>query len=179
MKVAGAQGTRAILEKRVLLVAAVRGAEACATAIMQQMGIAVEIATGRNEALDALRRQSYAAVIVEEGLAEGDPRGAELLWKMAGFAIPMQVNFAVTGSTRLVRDLRAALTRRDQEHASAERAALTAVESDLRSTVSGLVLHTQLALKETPASPSLEKRLRLMAELAGNLKQRLDQTTRA
>ncbi len=162
------------LQKRVLLVSAARGAEACATAIMQQMGIEVEIVTGRNEALEALRRGNYAAVIVEDVLAEGDPRGADLMWKMAGFAIPMQVNFAVTGSPRLVRDLRAALSRRDQEHASAERSAMTAVESDLRNTVSGLVLHTQLALKETPASPSLEKRLRLMAELAGSLKQRLD-----
>jgi len=161
-------------EKRVLLVSAVSGAEACATAIVQQLGIEVEIVAGRNEALESLRRATYTVVIVEEALAEGDPRGAELMWKLAGFAIPMQVNFAVTGSTRLVRDLRAALSRRDQEHASAQRAALTAVESDLRSTVSGLVLHTQLALKETPASPSLEKRLRLMADLAGSLKQRLD-----
>ena len=164
----------AALRKRVLLVSTVRGAEACAAAIMQQLGIEVEIAAGRNEALEALRRESYAAVIVEESLAEGDPRGAELMWKMAGFAIPMQVNFAVTGGTRLVRELRAALNRREQEHASAELAARTAVESDLRSTVSGLVLHTQLALKEIPASTSLEKRLRLMAELAGSLKQRLD-----
>lgn len=162
------------MHKRVLLVSAVSGAEACAAAIMQQLGMEVEIATGKGEALEAMRRETYTVVIVEEALAEGDPRGAELMWKMAGFAVPMQVNFAVTGSTRLVRDLRAALSRRDQEHASAERAALTAVESDLRSTVSGLVLHTQLALKETPASPSLEKRLRLMAELAGSLKQRLD-----
>ena len=170
--------TEAFVLRRVLLVSSVRGVEACATTLMQQLGVEVELAAGRAEALDALRAGTFAAVIVEESLAEGDPRGAELLWKMAGFAIPMQVNFAVTGSARLVRDLRAALSRRDQEHASAHRAALTAMESDLRSTVSGLVLHTQLALQESPSSPSLEKRLRLMAELAGSLKQRLD-TTRA
>ena len=170
--------TEAFVLRRVLLVSSVRGVEACATTLMQQLGVEVEIATGRADALNALRTGTFAAVIIEESLAEGDPRGAELLWKMAGFAIPMQVNFAVTGSARLVRDLRAALSRRDQEHASAQRAALTEVESDLRSTVSGLVLHTQLALQESPSSPSLEKRLRLMAELAGSLKQRLD-TTRA
>ena len=74
------------LEKRVLLVSAVRGAEACATAVMQQLGLKVEIAAGRNEAVEALRRGVYAAVIVEEALAEGDPRGADLLWKLAGFS---------------------------------------------------------------------------------------------
>ena len=163
-----------VLRKRVLLVSSVGGAQQCAAAIVQQLEIEVEIVPGRHEAVDALRKDHYAAVIVEESLAEGDPRGADLLWKMAGFAIPMQVNFALTGSTRLVRDLRAALSRRDQEHASAERAAVIAVESELRNTVSGLVLQTQLALQESQGSPALEKRLRLMAELAGTLKQRLN-----
>jgi len=160
--------------QRVLLVSALSGAENCAAAIMQQMGLDVEVAPGWREALDALRAGSYSAVIVEDSLAEGDPRGAEVLWKMAGLAIPMQVNFALTGSARLIRDLRAALARREQEQGAAHLAALRAVESELRNTISGLLLHTQLALREGPPSPQLEQRLRLMAELAGNLKQRLD-----
>ncbi len=159
--------------ERVLVVSALSGAENCAAAIMQQMGLDVEVVAGRREALEALRAGSYAAVVVDDSLAEGDPRGAEVLWKMAGLAIPMQVNFALTGSARLVRDLRAALARREQEQGAAHRAALRAVESELRNTISGLLLHTQLALREGP-SPQLEQRLRLMAELAGNLKQRLD-----
>ena len=164
----------AVLQKRILLVSSLSGAQQCATAIMQQLGMDVEIAAGRPEAVTALRVGQFDAVIVEDSLAEGDPRGAELLWKMAGFAIPMQVNFAVTGSTRLIRDLRAALARREHEQVAAKRAAMVAVENELRTTVSGLVLHTQLALQENPASPTLEKRLRLMAELAGTLKKRLD-----
>ena len=160
--------------QRVLLVSALSGAQNCAAAIMQQIGLDVEVAPGRREAQEALRAGRYAAVIVEDSLAEGDPRGAEVLWKMAGLAIPMQVNFALTGSARLIRDLRAALARREQEQGAAQLAALRAVESELRNTVSGLLLHTQLALQETPPSPQLEQRLRLMADLAGKLKQRLD-----
>ena len=160
--------------ERVLVVSALNGAENCAAAIMQQLGADAEIVPGRREALDALRTGSYSAVIVDDALAEGDPRGAELLWKMAGLAIPIQVNFALTGPTRLVRDLRAALSRREQDRDAAQRAALRAVEAELRNTVSGLLLHSQLALRESPANPQLEQRLRLMAELAGSLKQRLD-----
>jgi hypothetical protein len=160
--------------QRVLVVSALSGAKNCAAAIMQQMGLDVDVVPGRKEALDSLRAGNYAALIVEDALAEGDPRGAEVLWKMAGLAIPMQVNFALTGSARLVRDLRAALARREQEQGAAERAALRRLESELRNTISGLLLHTQLALRESPPSPQLEQRLRLMAELAGNLKQRLD-----
>lgn len=160
--------------QRVLVISALGGAETCAAAIMQQMGLDAEVVPGRREAVEALRAGVYAAVIVDDALAEGDPRGAEVLWKMAGLAIPMQVNFALTGSARLVRDLRAALARREQEQGAAHRAALRAVESELRNSISGLLLHTQLALRESPPSPQLEQRLRLMAELAGNLKQRLD-----
>jgi signal transduction histidine kinase len=160
--------------ERVLVVSALSGAENGAAAIMQQMGLDVEVVPGRREGLEALRAGNYAAVIVDDSLAEGDPRGAEVLWKMAGLAIPMQVNFALTGSARLVRDLRAALSRREQEQGAAHRAALRAVESELRNSISGLLLHTQLALREVGPSPQLEQRLRLMAELAGSLKQRLD-----
>jgi signal transduction histidine kinase len=160
--------------QRVLVVSALSGVQTCAAAIMQQMGLDVDVVPAMREAVEALRIGTYAAVIVDDALAEGDPRGAEVLWKMAGLAIPMQVNFALTGSTRLVRDLRAALARREQEQGAAERAALRAVESELRNAISGLVLHTQLALRESPSSPQLEQRLRVMAELAGNLKQRLD-----
>jgi signal transduction histidine kinase len=160
--------------QRVLVISALSGAETCAAAIMQQMGLDAEVVPGRREAVEALRTGVYAAVIVDDALAEGDPRGAEVLWKMAGLAIPMQVNFALTGSARLVRDLRAALARREQEQGAAQRAALRAVESELRNSISGLLLHAQLALRESPPSPQLEQRLRLMAELAGNLKQKLD-----
>jgi hypothetical protein len=160
--------------KRVLLVSALSSAEQCAAAIMQQLGLDVEVVRGRREAMDALRRENYAAVIVEESLAESDARAAELLWKMTSLAIPMQVNFALTGEARLVRDLRAALARRDQDRDAAERAALAAMQSELRNTVSGLLLQTQLALHESGQAPHLEQRLRLMAELAGNLKQRLE-----
>jgi signal transduction histidine kinase len=160
--------------QRVLVVSALSGAKDCAAAIMQQMGLDVDVVPGRREAIEALRHGIYTAVIVEEALAEGDPRGAEVLWKMAGLSIPMQVNFALTGTARLVRDLRAALARREQERGAAQRAALRAVESELRDSVTGLLLHSQLALRESPSSPQLEQRLRVMAELAGNLKQKLD-----
>ena len=52
--------------ERVLVVSALSGAEACAAAIMQQMGLDVEVVPGRREALEALRAKNYAAVIVED-----------------------------------------------------------------------------------------------------------------
>jgi hypothetical protein len=72
-----------------------------------------------------------------------------------------------------VREVRAVLGRREQEQALAMRAAAVAVESELRDTVTGLILHSQLALTEPSLSPELSAKLRTVAELAGSLQQRL------
>ncbi|MGI8770969.1 MAG: hypothetical protein ACR2JE_06005 [Acidobacteriaceae bacterium] len=162
------------MKRSILLVTALSGVEQRATALEQQLDLQVEVAATRDRAHALLREQAYAAIVIDEGFAESDPRGADLLWKMAGLAIPLQVNFALTGSARLVRDLRAALARREQEQALAMRAAFSTMETELRSTVTGLLLHLQLALAEPAGSAHLQPKLKLMVELAGNLKQRLE-----
>ena len=70
-------------------------------------------------------------------------------------------------------DIRAALFRRDMEKSLAMRAAATAIENDLRSTVAGLLLHSQLALAEPAVSPALTRKLKIVCELAGNLREQL------
>ncbi len=54
-------------------------------------------------------------------------------------------------------------------------AAVTGSKSNLRDTVAGLLLQSQLALAEPAISPHLANKLKLMVELAGNLRQKLDQ----
>jgi hypothetical protein len=100
-----------------------------------------------------------------------------LLWKNAGLAIPLQINFAISGTNRLIREVRAALQRREHEQALAMRAATSAIENELRDTVTGLLLHSQLALAEPILSAPLTAKLQIVAELAANLRTRLERTT--
>jgi hypothetical protein len=158
-----------------LMITSISGAENCATALASQLGFSVEIAANRKEGLARLRRHEYSIVVVDDAVIEPDPEGAELLWRHAGLAVPVQVNFAISGTARLLREIRAALARREQEQALAMRAAAVAVESELRDTVTGLILQSQLALAEPSLSPQLSAKLKTVAELAGNLKQRLGQ----
>ena len=53
------------------------------------------------------------------------------------------------------------------------RAATSAIESELRDTVTGLLLHSQLALAEPLVSAPLTAKLQTVAELAGSLRTRL------
>jgi hypothetical protein len=157
----------------ILLVTGVEGARNCADVIQKHLEMAVEVADGRKAALGLLRQREFAAVVVDETVAGCDPAAAEAIWERAGLAIPLQINFAVSGAARLIREIRAALHRRQREQMLARRAAAAAVELELKTTVAGLLLQSQLALSSSePASPVAEK-LRLVASLAGDLRRQL------
>ena len=136
----------------------------------------IEVAEGRKAALAMLRHKEFAAVVVDDTIAECDPAAAEAIWEHAGLAIPLQINFALSGAARLVREIRAALHRREREQTLARRAAAAAVESELKTTVAGLLLHSQLALTNSEASSPVAERLRLVASLAGELRRQLSAT---
>ncbi len=157
----------------ILMISSMVGAENCAALITRQLGMQVEVVPGRKAGLAALRRREYAVLIVEESLAEADPQGADLLWQHAGLAVAVQINFAISGCARLVREVKAALARRGQEQNLAMRVAATRLESELKSTVTGLLLQSQLALAEPSLSPQLTAKLQQMVELAGSLRERL------
>src|SRR5580700_1593759 len=157
----------------ILLVTGVEGARNCADVIAKQLDMAVEVAEGRKAALGLLRQREFAAVVVDETVAGCDPAAAEAIWERAGLAIPLQINFAVSGAARLIRDIRADLHRREREQLLARRAAAAAIDAELKSTVAGLLLHSQLALNGSEVPETVADKLRLVADLAGNLRQKL------
>lgn len=157
----------------ILMVTGIEGARNCADVVSAQLGMDVEVAEGRKSALGMLRRREFFAVVVDETIAECDPAAAERIWEQAGLAIPLQINFALSGAARLIREIRAALHRREREQALARRAAATAIESELKGTLAGLLLHSQLALTSSEVPTPVAERLRTVASLAANLRQQL------
>jgi len=154
----------------ILIVSGVEGARNCAAVVGTQLGMEVEVAEGRKAALAALRRHEFSAVVVDDTMAECDPAAAEAIWERSGLAIPLQINFALSGAARLIREIRAALHRREREQGLARRAAAAAIENELKSTVAGMLL--PLSGNEIPAS--IADRLRVVADLAGHLRQQLN-----
>ncbi len=157
----------------ILIVTGIEGARNCAAVVGAQLGMEVEVAEGRKDAMAQLRRREFAAVVVDETMAECDPAAAEAIWERAGLAIPLQVNFALAGAARLIREIRAALHRRQREQTMARRAAAAAIETELKTTVAGLLLNSQLALSGSDVSSPIADKLRVVADLAGNLRQQL------
>jgi hypothetical protein len=161
--------------EHILLLTAIAGAENCAAVVSKQFGLAVETVSTRKEAVAALRRRNYAIVVLDSSLLEAATADADAIFRHTGLAIPLEINFAISGCGRLVREIRAALGRRQMEQSVAARAAATSLESNLRDTVAGLLLQSQLALAEPAIPPQVADKLKLMVELAGSLRQKLDQ----
>jgi hypothetical protein len=157
----------------ILIVTGIEGARNCAEVVSQQLGMEVQVAEGRKTALTILRKKEFAVVVLDESVAECDPAAAEAIWYSAGLAIPLQINFALAGASRIIRELRAALHRREREQAVARRAAAGAIEAEVRSTLAGLLLHSQLALTASETPIPVAEKLRVVADLANNLRQQL------
>lgn len=157
----------------ILMVTGIEGARNCANAIGTQLGMEVEVVEGRRGAVAALRHGEFQAVVIDETLAVCDPAAADAICEQAGLAIPLQINFALMGAARLAREIRSALHRREREQMLARRAATAVFESELKSTVAGLLLNSELALSGGNLPPQAAEKLRIVADLAGSLRRQL------
>lgn len=157
----------------VLIVTPLEGVESTAAALAEELGRAVDVASTRAAALRLLGRRAYAAIVLDQMLAEADPEGASLIWKSAGLAIPIPIHFAVSRAERVAQELRAALARRHRETQLATAAATVALDTEIKNAVTALLLESQLALSLTAAPSELADRLRTVASIAAQLRDRL------
>lgn len=169
----GSENAPPVASAAALIVTAMDGIESRAAELAGRLKLTVELASSRAAAVRLLSRRSYALVIVDQILAESDPDGADLIWKSAGVAIPLQVNFALASSARLEREMRGALARREREHLLAVAGAAAALDDTVKNAITGFLLESRLALAEENLPPRVESRLTTLAEMAERLRERL------
>ncbi len=159
---------------RILMITAAEGLEGCIAELRNGLNLDVDVAGSRRMAMQAMTRREFAVVVLDQALAESDPEGAELVWKHSGLAVPVQVNFALSSPARMMREVRAALQRREQEMALSLRAAAAAVDGEVKNAVTAMLLESQLALKDDDLTPAARKRLTTVAQLAETLRRKLE-----
>ena len=157
----------------VLLVTPSVKAPECAAAMRSAAGEEVKLASSFRQALGSLRQQEFSAVVIDEALEGIDPQDEDLLLQHIGTAMPVFLNFGVTGVERAVRELRLALRRRDLESASARRTVEQTLRSQLRSNLTALLLSCELALEVRNMPPAAVTRIRAAYEQARELRKLL------
>jgi hypothetical protein len=96
----------------ILLVTPSERASGCAAALHKATSEDVVVAGSLARATTFLRTESYIAVVLDQHLLETEPQEAETVLEHLGTAIPVQVNLAISGMERLVREVRAAGSRK-------------------------------------------------------------------
>lgn len=157
----------------VLLVTAASTAQQCASEIAAALECTVELAESRKSAVAMLRQQEFSAVVIDDALAEADLAGTDQLYSAAGMAVPLQVNFAISSSARVIRELRAALYRRQADEARARTAAESNMQADLGSALTGMVLELDLLRSGQDFPPAFRERLAQLTNLTTELRRKL------
>src|ERR1700687_4151427 len=160
----------------ILLVTPSERAPECAAALHEATGEGIAVAESLAQAATLLRAEGYLAVVLDQYLLETEPHEAENTLEDLSMSILVQVNLAISGMERLVREVRAALQRRQREEVGARQAAIGRLHSELDSTITALLLSSELAL-ETPGLPAAAaEKIEAVHELVKKLRRQLETT---
>jgi hypothetical protein len=160
----------------ILLVTASARAGECAAALHDSTGERVEVAESLPRAASLLRSERYLAVVLDQHLLETEPSEAATTFEHMGTAIVVQVNLAISGMERLVREVRGAVRRREREEVRARQAALDKLHSELNSTVTALLLSSELALGTRGLPAEAAEKLQSVHALVQKLRRQLETT---
>jgi len=157
----------------ILLIAPEIAADPVAAALRRDLDgeAEIELSTTRRAGLACLRRSEYDLVLIEDYLATSDPEAADLLYQTAGTTPVLEIHCAVSSAERIVHQVRSALLRRSRDRAQAAAAVTTRLQNELCAAVSGILLESELALRD--ATPLQQPKLRHVVEMASNLRDRL------
>jgi len=155
-----------------LITPSVRGKE-CASALQEATATGTDWAENLQQAAIRLRNQSFSAVVIDQFLLDTEPDDADHTLQHLGAAIPIYINFAISGMERVVREVRTALHRRQREETVARRSAEAELRSELRETVTAMMLSCELALGVPNLPGAAAEKIRSIDGLARDLSARL------
>lgn len=159
------------MSNAILIIAPPATAEPIANALRSELDASVEIAPQRRAGLAALRRSEYAVVLLEESLAHRDARSADVLYQNAGGAPVVELSLHIAQTPFILRQVRSALAHRAHDGERARAAATAELQSKFGASVTGILLESQLALRE--ATPSQAPKLQHVVDLARDLRKHL------
>jgi hypothetical protein len=157
----------------ILLIWSSERAPDCATAIEDTFQQRVHVAATLHECCEHLRLVEYSAVVVDQGITEVEPAQADYLFHHLGTAVPVFVNFSISGMERILRELRAAFNRHGRETLVARHTARLALRNELKDDVTALLLSCGIALDDPTLSEATVARMKKVEEAAVQIKIKL------
>jgi hypothetical protein len=149
-------------------------ARGCAQAIQQVTSEETHVAVTSSQALVRLRAQEYVAVLIDQAFLETEPVESDMVLEHIGTAVPVHVNFAINGTDRVTRELRAALRRHKKHSLLVRQEVQQALRNELKGTVTALLLSCEMALQVPNLQSEAETRMRAVHNLAQEMRSKLE-----
>jgi DNA-binding NtrC family response regulator len=157
----------------ILLISSSSKAAECAAAIELGTHQTIQVASSVSQALTRLRSAEYDAVVLDQSLLDMDYSSLDTLLNHAGMAIPLHVNLGLQCAERVVREVQQGLRRAATEKKIAMRAAESALRGKLRDGVTGILLTSELALRQPTVPAVVADKIRSMQQLAEQMRSHL------
>lgn len=157
----------------ILLVSTSSRAKDCAVALEQSTKQKIQLAPSVSRAYAMLQAREYEVLLVDESLAEIDDTAIDGLLNRAGLAMPIYVNLGIHRTERIVREVQAGLLRKQAEHIVAKLSAQRLLRSELRGDVTGILLASELALRDAAIPSHLADRINSVHKMAEQIRSRL------
>jgi hypothetical protein len=141
-------------------------AEECKRELEKRTKLPVSLYAVAREAIAGLAQHPCAVIVVDQNLLAWDSMEADMLVRHCGAAPIVFVNPAVYGVDRICKEAELALKRAQREKAIALMGAKQELKDRFSSSVTGVLLSAELALKATPLPPPVEEKLKQIRELA-------------
>jgi hypothetical protein len=149
-----------------------RGQE-CADTLKDATGNETHWAENLQQGLARLRGQAYLAVVIDQFLMENEPAESDQMLQHLGTAFPVYLSFAVSGKERLLREVRSALHRRQREETQARRSVAQQMRSEMFESLTAMLLSCDLAMAVPGVPAPAAKKIRIIDDLARDMRQRL------
>lgn len=160
----------------VILVTTSSRAHECAAAIEHTTNQKTEVATSLARAVACLQTNDYDVLVLDESFHQTEIGAVNLLLDHAGAAMPIYVNLALHGAARVAREVHTGLQRFVREKLSAMRSAENALRNELRGEVTGILLNSELALREPTLPKCSVERIQVLHDLAESMRLKLEGT---
>jgi hypothetical protein len=157
----------------ILLIWTSERAQDCARAIESMFQQPVKVVSTLEQASKALQAEEFSAVLVDQWITEAEPGQADYLIHHLGGAVPVFVNFGISGIERILRELRAALNHRGRETMLAQQNARTVLWNSLKDDVTALLLCCGVILDDPALDRGVAVRVKTIETVAIRIKEKL------
>jgi hypothetical protein len=149
-------------------------ARGCAQAIQQVTSEETHVAATLSQAMAQLWAQEYVAVLIDQAFLETEPVESDMVLEHIGTAIPVHVNFAISGVDRVERELRVALQRHKKEVLVMRQEVQQTLRNELKDTVTALLLSCEMALQVPNLPAAAEIKMVSVRDLAQEVRVKLE-----